>query len=122
MSKCSRCNGTGRLGVHSASCRTRDSKWNGCLICPLGVFCPACNYNGTGQPKAGEVADVAGRAVVDAAIAALSADGPVVVIDGKVAELGAAVARAVVDTDQEGLASDWVRGLIDAAREVADRG
>ena len=56
---------------------------------------------------------------VKAFLAGVSADGPVIFVDGKVAELGAAVARAVVDTDQEGLASDWVRGLIDAAREVA---
>ena len=59
-----------------------------------------------------------GHMQATAAIAALSADGPIIVIDGKVAVAAAVVGEWVgYDLDEREVAD-----LIDAAREVTDRG
>ena len=49
---------------------------------------------------------------VDAVLEAISADGPVIVVDGKVVEL--------TDIDFAFLPDTWTEQVLDAAREVID--
>ena len=58
-----------------------------------------------------------------AALAAVVPDGSegvIVIKGGRVAGLERVIALALADTDQEDLAHDWTRGLLDAAHQLAE--